>query len=102
MWWEGETRGGRADYSLRGIRQVARRAARINDAVDALNQCRARLLGVVFNDVRRVPQMFREGGYGYGYGYGYGRYGYGYGYGYGYASKKRSGKTEASDGREES
>lgn len=99
---DAETMAELADYSLLVIRQDVLPAARINDAVDALNQCRARLLGVVFNDVRRVPQMFREGGYGYGYGYGYGRYGYGYGYGYGYASKKRSGKTEASDGREES
>ncbi|MCQ2420290.1 MAG: polysaccharide biosynthesis tyrosine autokinase [Clostridia bacterium] len=72
-----------ADLSVLVVRQDAVAAGRINDAVDTLRQCRAELLGCIFNDVR--TSSLSSDHYGYGYGYGYGRYGYGYGhYGYGY------------------
>ena len=78
----------RADLSLLVVRQDVTPARRINDTVDILNQCRAELLGCVFNDVRGLP--FSNDHHSYGYGYGYGdRYGYG---GY-YGQKPKSGKT---------
>ena len=77
----------RADLSLLVVRQDVTPARRINDTVDILNQCRAELLGCVFNDVRGLP--FSNDHHSYGYGYGYGdRYGYG---GY-YGQKPKSGK----------
>ena len=87
-----------ADVSLLVVRQDGVSVRRINDAVDQMNQCRAHLLGCVFNDVRHWALFDGPGGYGYGYGYGgYGRYGYGYGYGYG---EKKRGRGEDTHGRE--
>lgn len=86
-----------ADLSMLVIRQDCVSAQRINDAVDALNQCAAHFLGCVFNDVYHLslPAAGRRYGYGYGYGgYGYGGYGYGRrGYGYsGYAKAAQDAK----------
>ena len=61
-----------ADLSLLVVRQDVTPARRINDTVDVLNQCRAELLGCVFNDVRGMPFSNDHHGYGYGYGDGYG------------------------------
>ncbi len=99
MFSDAESLADIADMTLLVIRQDLVEAAAINDAVDVLEQCRAQLLGCVFNDVRTTPIVGSHSGYGYGYGYGYGhRYGYGYGYGY---SEKRNGRdrTEDTDGR---
>lgn len=86
-----------ADASVLVVRQDTISDKTVNDAVDALNRCRARFLGYVFNDVHTLNiAASLVGGRRYGYGYGYGRsYGYaygsskyrqGYGYGYGYGS----------------
>ena len=87
----------RADLSLLVVRQDVTPVRRINDTVDILNQCRAELLGCVFNDVRGLP--FSNDHYGYGYGYG-SRDGYG---GY-YGEKPKGGQitdrqSEGSHGR---
>lgn len=87
-----------ADLSLLVVRQDCASARQINDTVDMLDKCGARLLGCVFNDVRSMP--FSNDHHGYGYGYGR-KYGYGYGYGQSRkASGKNSGKpAEETDGR---
>lgn len=59
-----------ADASLLVVRQDGISARYINDTVDRLNQCKAELLGCIFNDVRSLP--FSNDNYGYGYHYGYG------------------------------
>ena len=92
----------RADLSLLVVRQDTVPAGRLNDAADMLEQCRAELIGCVFNDVRTTALSSDLYGYGYSrYGYGYGRYGYGYGYGhYGYGGYgKKNKQTEAHHGR---
>lgn len=66
------------DLSLLVVRQDVTPTRRINDTVDVLNQCKAELLGCVFNDVRSMRLSNDHHSYGYGYGYG-DRYGYGYG-----------------------
>ena len=83
MFSDAELLADEADLSLLVIRQDCVSVSRINDAVDALNQCSAHLLGCIFNDVRHfsLPMPGRHK-HGYRQGYGY-RYGYGYGYGYG-------------------
>ena len=93
-----------ADASMLVVRQDLLTDKGINDAIDALERCKARFMGYVFNDVRTMSlaagivggSRYGYGygyGRGYGYGYGYGGYkkkqGYGYGYGYGYGSGKR-------------
>lgn len=70
MFSDAETLADQADLSLLVIRQDCVTAQRINDAVDALNQCAAHFLGCVFNDVRHLS--LPSAGHGYGYGYGYG------------------------------
>jgi capsular exopolysaccharide synthesis family protein len=78
------------DASLLVIRQDYTAACDVNDAVDALNDCRSSFLGCVLNDMR--VSAYSQYGYGAGYGYGYGRrygayggkYGYGSRYGYGH------------------
>lgn len=106
MFSDAETLADEADLSLLVVRQDCVGAPRINDAVDALNQCAAHFLGCVFNDVYHVtlPSASRGYGYGYGYVYGYGR-GYGYGayggyggYG-GYARGKNQRTGEDAHGR---
>ena len=101
MFSDAETLADEADLSVLVIRQDCVSAQRINDAVDALNQCAAHFLGCVFNDVYHLslPAAGRRYGYGYGYGvygyggYGYGRRGYGYG-GYGYSGYARPAQGE--------
>ena len=83
----------RADMSLLVVRQDVTPVRRINDTVDILNQCRAELLGCVFNDVRSMPFANDHHSYGYGYGYGYGGY-------YGQKSGKMTDKqAEGTHGR---
>lgn len=63
-----------ADASLLVVRQDRVSARRINDAADTLRECRAQLLGCIFNDVRSTPFLGGERrhlNYGYGYEYGY-------------------------------
>lgn len=83
---ESEVLSDLCDGAVLVVRQDRTPAAEINDAVDALNAGRSRLLGCVLNDMRHLAAG--STGYGYGYGkYGYGRYGYGK-YGYGRNSKE--------------
>ncbi len=106
MFSDAETLADAADLSVLVIRQDCVSAQRINDAVDALNQCAAHFLGCVFNDVYHLslPAAGRRYGYGYGYGgygyggYGYGRRGYGYG-GYGYSGYAKAAQ-DAKDTKE--
>lgn len=94
-----------ADASILVVRQDLLPDRTINDAIDALNRCRARFLGYVFNDVHAANVAASLlGGHRYGYGYGYGRgYGYGYGYGgyknkyYGYGYGKRPTQKDDSE-----
>lgn len=78
-----------ADASMLVVRQDLLTDKGVNDAIDALERCKARFMGYVFNDVHTMSLAAGIiGGRRYGYGYGYGR-GYGYGYGYGgYKSKQ--------------
>lgn len=78
-----------ADCSVLVVRQDVVPADDINDGVDTLQAGKAKLLGVVLNDVRYLMPTTSV----YGYGYGYGKYGYGFGkkknmsrYGYGYGN----------------
>jgi len=76
------------DGTVLVVRQDIVPAPEINDAIDALRDCRAEFLGVILNDMRHMNIALLGGnreGYGYGYGYGYGKYKYGYG-----SSKKSS------------
>ena len=93
MFSDVEALADQADLSLLVVRQDTVPAQVVNDMADALGQCRARLLGCVFNDVRSMPLSNDHYGYGYGYGYG------GYGYGYGAPDRKRHGAGGGSDGR---
>lgn len=61
-----------ADASVLVVRQDVVPSYLINDAVDSLSQCRAELLGFVFNDIKGLPFSYDHGGYGYAYGRGYG------------------------------
>ncbi len=70
-----------ADASLLVVEQDAVEVRYLNDAIDQLNDSRAKVLGCVFNNVH-TGIFGRAGAYGsyYGYGrsYGYGHYGYGH------------------------
>ena len=106
---DSEVLADQADASLLVVRQDMMPDVAINDAIDALQRCRARFLGYIFNDVHSLNLfsilMGRGGRRGYGYGYGYGKgygygygYGKGYGYGYGYGesrSRRKSGADES-------
>lgn len=87
-----------ADFALLTVRQDMVSAMAINDATDVLRQGKAKLLGLVLNDMQHTA----TGGYGYGRGYGYG-YGNGrkHSYGYGTASEHRhksgTGTTKETD-----
>ena len=75
-----------ADASILVVRQDTTPVKVINDAIDTLSSCNAKLIGCVFNNVRSADlsdgYSYGSGGkYGYG-GHSYSRYGYGkYGYG---------------------
>lgn len=89
-----------ADLSLLVVRQDTVPAERVNNTADILSQCRAKLLGCIFNDVRSSSVSSDS----YGYGYGYGHYGYsynGYGYGYGHYSSHGKYHRKSSEGVEE-
>lgn len=75
-----------ADVSVLVIRQDVVPAPYINDAIDALNAGKAKLLGCVLNDMNSFA--LTGGAYGYGYGYGYGQYGK-------YGKYGKSSKSEA-------
>ena len=103
-----------ADASMLVVRQDLLTDKGVNDAIDALERCKARFMGYVFNDVRTMSLAAGiMGGSRYGYGYGYGRgYGYGYGYGgykrkqgygygYGYGSKREHVSIENENRNEE-
>lgn len=75
-----------ADATLLVVRQDHTPARVINDAIDTLNETKAKVIGCVFNNVRAadLSDNYRYGSIGkYGYGqYGYGKAGYSkYGYG---------------------
>ncbi len=96
-----------ADGVLLVAREKYTKHDMIQAAIGALDFAKAKVLGIIINDVHVSKIMGKHGGYygryGYGYGYGYSysygyghryghRYGYGYGYGYGYedsVKKKR-------------
>jgi capsular exopolysaccharide synthesis family protein len=61
-----------ADASLLVVREDMVLAKDINDAIDALNNTKGKVLGCIFNDASQVSV---GGHYGYGSHYGYGRYG---------------------------
>ena len=88
------------DASLLVVRQDYTSACDINDAIDALNECKSTFLGCVLNDMRSS----RYTQYGYGTRHGYGsKYGYGGKYVYGYhrsgstGSRSRSGSSGSKD-----
>lgn len=100
-----------ADYSLLVISPDYAPTKAVNDCIDQLNDCHAKLLGCVLNNVYTIQLLVRQmtginlsgilntgygkfGGYGSGYGYGYG-YGYGKKDGYGSFSSK-NGKNKRS------
>lgn len=68
------------DISVLVVRQDCSDIRDINDAIDVLRSCQARLAGCVLNRVITFPGISHSGGYG--------GYGYGYGYGYGHYGKK--------------
>ena len=74
------------DASVLVVRQDYTSACDINDAIDALNECKSTFLGCVLNDMR--TSSYSQYGYGTKYGYG-SRYSYGSKYVYGY-SRSRS------------
>jgi capsular exopolysaccharide synthesis family protein len=94
-----------ADASLLVVRQNESMVQDINDTIDMINQCKSKLLGCVFNNVRKVGIGGDTTSYGYGYGYGgYGKYGHYGKYGkygrydghYGY-NRKESAKLQEDD-----
>lgn len=79
-----------ADASILVVRQDTTPVKVINDAIDTLSSCNAKLIGCVFNNVRSADlsdgYSYGSGGkYGYG-GHSYSRYGYGK---YGYGNRKK-------------
>lgn len=91
---DAETLADIAGLSLLVVRQDRVSTAKINDAVDVLKQCSAKLLGCVFNDVRVTPVIGSRSGYGYGHSRGYG-------YGYGYGERDARLRTEDNHGTKE-
>lgn len=96
-----------ADYSLLVISPDHASSKEINDRIDQLNDCKAKLLGCVLNNVYTLELFLRQfagiqlpgaasGGYKkYG---AYGRiYSYRYGYGYGYGSDSNHNQREKAD-----
>ncbi len=66
-----------ADLSVLVVQYNRIQAQDINDTIDILNECKAKLIGCVLNQVRSLNNSVVSG-YGYGgyrYGYGYGKYG---------------------------
>lgn len=82
------------DASLLVVRQDYTAACDINDAVDALNQCKGTFLGCVLNDMR--SSGYSQYGYGTRHSYG-SKYGYGSKYVYGY-NRSRSGSSRSHTG----
>lgn len=76
MFADGDVLADLADASLLVVQQDTVPACDINDAIDAMDQGKAKFLGCVLNQVRTTPLLNRiAGNYGYGYGYGYGEKG---------------------------
>ena len=73
---DAEVLAGLADMSVLVVGYDSTYVPQINDAIDALRDCKATFAGCVLNNVQLLPGSRRTvGGYGYGYGYGkYGRY----------------------------
>ena len=84
------------DASVLVVRQDYTAACDVNDAIDALNDCKSTFLGCILNDMR--SSGFSQYGYGTKHGYG-SKYGYGGKYAYGHqrsgsgSSRSRSGST---------
>ena len=103
-----------SDMSILVVKYDTMQAQDLNDAIDALRDCKAHFAGCILNDVRTLPGERRTvvgyGGYGHYGHYGlYGRYGkYGHygayggygGYG-GYGHYAQSPKTESPVSEEE-
>lgn len=62
------------DASLVVVREHTANARNINDMLDALGNCSAKVIGCVFNDAHTRFGRFLVERTGYGYGYGYGQY----------------------------
>lgn len=105
-----------ADYSLLVISPDHAPAKAVNDCIDQLNDCPAKMLGCILNNIYTVQLLVRQvtgidfagmmssghgkyGGYAgsYGYGYGYDR-GYGKKEGYGNSSQENSKKKKKKTG----
>ena len=111
---DAEVLADRADMSILVVRYDLMQAQDINDAIDALRDCKAHFAGCILNDVRTLPGERRTvvgyGGYGrYGHYGKYGKYGkygrYGHygaygGYG-GYGHYAQDAKPEISVDEEE-
>ena len=83
------------DASLLVVRQDYTSACDVNDAIDALNDCKSTFLGCVLNDMR--TSSYSQYGYGVKHGYG-GKYGYGSKYVYGYNRSRSTGSNTRSTG----
>lgn len=86
------------DASLLVVRQDYTAACDVNDAIDALNDCKSTFLGCVLNDM--YTSSFSQYGYGTKHGYG-SKYGYGSRYVYGY-NRNRSGNSRHQSGHSRS
>lgn len=88
-----------ADGILLIVRQNTAPAAMVNDAIDDLSDCNAKLLGFILNRANGSQAFGGEsygGRYGYGYGYGH-KSGYGGYGGYGSYSKYRNSNREGDE-----
>jgi Mrp family chromosome partitioning ATPase len=80
------------DASILVVRQDYTAACDINDAIDALNECKSTFLGCVLNDMR--SSSYSQYGYGTKHAYG-SKYGYGGKYAYGYHRSSGSSRTRS-------